>query len=72
MDHSADQLAIRSLVARYCDAVNRYDAVAWAATWAQDGRRRSPLKNRWRIWTRRNTTSALRRPFARGMSATPG
>ncbi len=32
-----DELAIRTLVARYCDAVNRYDGEAWAATWAEDG-----------------------------------
>ena len=37
MDNSASELAIRSLVARYCDAVNRYDAKAWASTWAEDG-----------------------------------
>jgi uncharacterized protein (TIGR02246 family) len=31
-----DELAIRNLVARYCDAVCRRDADAWAATWAED------------------------------------
>ena len=33
-----DELAIRQLIARYSDAVNRYDAEAWAATWAPDTR----------------------------------
>ena len=28
-----DELAIRSLVARYADAVNRYDEALWAGTW---------------------------------------
>lgn len=37
MDTSNDELAIRALIARYCDAVNRYDGKAWAATWAEDG-----------------------------------
>ena len=32
----ADQQAIRDLVARYNDAVHRYDADAWAATWTSD------------------------------------
>ena len=32
-----DELAIRNLVARYCDAVCRRDAGRWAATWAEDG-----------------------------------
>ncbi len=32
-----DELAIRSLVARYSDAVARRDAADWAATWAPDG-----------------------------------
>lgn len=32
------EAAIRNLVARYCDAVNRHDGDAWAATWAADGR----------------------------------
>jgi ketosteroid isomerase-like protein len=31
-----DELAVRNLVARYCDAVCRRDATAWAATWAPD------------------------------------
>ncbi|MCW2615085.1 MAG: hypothetical protein JWN08_2079 [Frankiales bacterium] len=33
-----DELAIRSLVARYCDAVCRRDGAAWIATWAPDCR----------------------------------
>jgi hypothetical protein len=33
-----DELAIRSLVARYCDAVCRRDGRAWIATWAPDCR----------------------------------
>ena len=37
MHNTADELAIRGLIARYCDAVNRYDGAAWAATWAPDG-----------------------------------
>lgn len=32
-----DELAIRNLIARYCDAVNRYDGDAWSSTWAEDG-----------------------------------
>ena len=32
-----DELAIRGLVARYTDAVNRRDRDAWSATWADDG-----------------------------------
>lgn len=32
----ATQLAIRQLVDRYCDAVLRRDAAAWAATWTDD------------------------------------
>jgi uncharacterized protein (TIGR02246 family) len=32
-----DELAIRDLVARYADAVNRRDEAAWRATWAPDG-----------------------------------
>jgi hypothetical protein len=38
----ADELAIRDLNARYIDAVNRVDAVAWRATWAEAAR--------WRIF----------------------
>ena len=34
----ADELAIRSLVARYADAVAQYDGRAWVETWAEDGR----------------------------------
>ena len=37
MDNSHEEAAIRALIARYCDAVNRYDAQAWADTWAGDG-----------------------------------
>ena len=33
-----DELAVRSLVARYCDAVTRRDPESWVATWAQDCR----------------------------------
>ncbi len=33
---TADELAIRDLVARYIDAVNRYNADDWIATWAED------------------------------------
>jgi hypothetical protein len=38
----ADELAIRDLNARYIDAVNRLDAAAWEATWAEGAR--------WRIF----------------------
>ena len=31
------ELEIRTLVARYADAVNRYDAELWSATWSVDG-----------------------------------
>lgn len=31
-----DELAIRNLVARYSDAVNRRDAAVWGDTWAED------------------------------------
>lgn len=30
-----DELAVRGLVGRYADAVNRADAQAWGATWAE-------------------------------------
>ncbi len=33
---SLDEIAIRDLVSRYIDAVNRYDADDWVATWADD------------------------------------
>lgn len=33
---AADELAVRSLVARYCDAVTRRDPDAWVGTWAAD------------------------------------
>ena len=32
-----DELAIRDLVARYADAVNRNNAQDWGSTWAEDG-----------------------------------
>ena len=32
-----DELALRDLMARYVDAVNRSEAAAWGATWAEDG-----------------------------------
>ncbi len=35
-DTSADEAAIRDLLARYSDAVNRRDAEAWGETWAED------------------------------------
>jgi len=38
MGNPADELAIRGLIGRYCDAVNRYNAHDWANTWAADGR----------------------------------
>jgi ketosteroid isomerase-like protein len=31
-----DRIAIADIVARYADAVNASDAIAWGATWAQD------------------------------------
>ncbi|MEZ5503712.1 MAG: nuclear transport factor 2 family protein [Halioglobus sp.] len=37
MNPLEDELALRNLMARYVDAVNRYDADAWIATWAEDG-----------------------------------
>ena len=37
MHKTEDELALRDLMARYVDAVNRSDAAAWAATWAEDG-----------------------------------
>jgi uncharacterized protein (TIGR02246 family) len=38
MTAAEDDLAIRNLIGRYCDAVNRHDAAAWSATWAEDGK----------------------------------
>jgi uncharacterized protein (TIGR02246 family) len=32
-----DELALRNLMSRYVDAVNRYDAEQWISTWAEDG-----------------------------------
>ncbi len=37
MSTIADELAIRTLVTRYADAVNRRDEKDWGATWADDG-----------------------------------
>ena len=37
MNPVEDELALRNLMARYADAVNRVDAEAWIATWAEDG-----------------------------------
>ncbi len=36
-DTSADIQAIRNLVARYSDAVNRRDSAAWGDCWAEEG-----------------------------------
>ncbi len=36
MSNPADELAIRDVVARYIDAVNRFSAEDWIATWADD------------------------------------
>lgn len=33
----ADELAIRGLIERYADSVNRRDATDWAALWTEDG-----------------------------------
>jgi len=33
-----DQLALKNLMAKYVDAVNRRDGETWAATWAEDAR----------------------------------
>jgi ketosteroid isomerase-like protein len=37
MNPIEDELALRNLMGRYADAVNRVDADAWIATWAEDG-----------------------------------
>lgn len=37
MNNSADELAIKSLVSRYADGVNRYDRATWGSTWAPQG-----------------------------------
>jgi ketosteroid isomerase-like protein len=37
MNPIEDDLALRDLMARYIDAVNRRDGDAWIATWAHDG-----------------------------------
>ena len=31
-----DELAIRSLLERYCEGVNQRDAAVWGSTWAED------------------------------------
>ena len=36
MHNLEDELALRNLMARYVDAVNRRDGDAWSATWAED------------------------------------
>lgn len=36
MNSIEDESALRNLMARYVDAVNRNDAAAWASTWAAD------------------------------------
>ena len=36
MNPIEDELALRNLMGRYADAVNRVDADAWIATWAED------------------------------------
>jgi ketosteroid isomerase-like protein len=37
MNTLEDELALRNLMSRYVDAVNRRDAPAWGATWAPEG-----------------------------------
>ena len=37
MRNVEDELALRNLMDRYIDAVNRSDGEAWAATWAENG-----------------------------------
>ena len=36
MHNLEDELALKNLMARYVDAVNRRDGDAWSATWAED------------------------------------
>jgi ketosteroid isomerase-like protein len=36
MNPLEDELALRNLMGRYADAVNRVDAEAWIGTWAED------------------------------------
>ena len=38
MNPIEDEIGLRNLMARYVDAVCRYDADAWIATWAEDCR----------------------------------
>jgi len=37
MNDLRDELALRDLMARYVDAVNRHDEQQWIDTWAEDG-----------------------------------
>jgi ketosteroid isomerase-like protein len=37
MNPIEDELALRNLMGRYADAVNRVDAEVWIDTWAEDG-----------------------------------
>ena len=37
MNQLEDEIALRNLMSRYVDAVNRKDGEAWSATWAEDG-----------------------------------
>ena len=36
MNPLEDEIALRNLMGRYADAVNRADGDAWIATWAED------------------------------------
>jgi ketosteroid isomerase-like protein len=36
MSNIEEELAIRSMVSRYIDAVNRYDQADWTATWSEN------------------------------------
>lgn len=58
-----DYTALRQLAERYADAVNRFDAAAWGATWAPDGE-----------WTTRETRmgrEAIVADWTRIMSGIP-
>ncbi|MGI9286622.1 MAG: nuclear transport factor 2 family protein [Pseudomonadales bacterium] len=37
MNKLEDEIALRNLMAKYADAVNRYDADTWISTWAENG-----------------------------------
>lgn len=37
MNPLEDEIALRNLMAKYVDAVNRSDGEAWISTWAEDG-----------------------------------